>query len=87
MKRDTKLFTDHLLDVSCSSEEQSVQSLYLLFTEHIHNMMDKYVPTYWSKTRVDLPWLSNSLKRNCRKKQRFYNRAKHSKNPTHCLKY
>ena len=46
MKSDTKLFTDCLLNSSSNAEEQSVQSLYSLLTEHMQNS--------WSGRPVDL---------------------------------
>ena len=41
--------------------------------------MDDLIPTKMTSTKVHLPWLDNSIKRSIRKKQRFYNKAKRSK--------
>ena len=49
MKRDTKLSTDYLLNYSSNAEEQSVQSIYSLFTEHMQNSC-----IYWFGMPVDL---------------------------------
>ena len=36
-----------------------------------------------SSTRTDVPWLSPALKRQCKRKQRLYNRARKSGKPEH----
>ena len=47
----------------------------------------RHIPTKMSRTRIDLPWLSQALKRKCKAKQRLYNRAKKSGKPEHHKHY
>ena len=83
MRFDTQAFTNEALD--CTSI--TVQELYGSFIKHMKTMLNLYVPSTWSRTRTDLPWLSPELKRQCNKKQRLYNKARKSKDPAHWAEY
>ena len=56
---------------------QTVDQLYLSFIDHYSSMED-HAPVSYFKQNTDLPWLSPSLKRLCRKKERLYKKAKKS---------
>ena len=45
--------------------------------------MDDHIPHKMSSTRYNLPWFNRPLGRQARAKQRLYNKAKKSGNPTH----
>ena len=45
------------------------------------------IPSSMTKTRTDLPWMSPELKRNCRRNQRLYNKAKKSGRPDDKKRY
>ena len=63
MRFDTQAFTNEALD--CTS--LTVQELYGSFIKHMKTMLNLYVPSSWSRTRTDLPWISPELKRQCSK--------------------
>ena len=61
---------------------RSVNDNYNEFQKHIEGLISKHVPFKWSKTRYDVPWLTIGTKRLCRKKQRFFYRAKRTHKKT-----
>ena len=54
----------------------TVEELWCGFTGTVKCAMKSHIPSKESSSRHNLPWLDNSLKREIRKKQRLYNRAK-----------
>ena len=60
---------------------------YSSIEKHLKTMLGKHIPCKMSRTRVDVPWLSPGLKRQCRRKQRLYNRAKKSGKADHKAAY
>ena len=58
-----------------ASADRSVAENYDQIEKLIKSML-RHVPTKMSRTRIDLPWLSQALKRKCKAKQRLCNRAK-----------
>ena len=42
--------------------------------------MDAHIPTKMSTKRFNVPWLNGTLKRMCKKKERFYKKAKKAQN-------
>ena len=75
MRVESHLWADKLIE-DCKHQTYSVQDLYTKFCTHIKDMLNKHVPQGLTRTRSDVPWLTRDLKRMCRKKRRFYNRAK-----------
>ncbi len=50
-------------------------------------MMDAHIPHAMSKQRHDVPWLTPELKRECRRKQRLYNKWKSTGNAEDKVRY
>ena len=59
-----------------SADDKSVVDNEAEITAELQRMMDAHVPHAMSKQRHDLPWLTPALKRECRRKQRLYNKWK-----------
>lgn len=58
------------------SNNRSVEENYKCIEQHLQSIMDKHVPSKMTRTWPDLPWLSQELKKQSKRKQRLYNRAK-----------
>ena len=84
MKKDTMDFVNNLLT---AESEATVQVMYSKFLEHIKGMVKNHVPSSWSRTSNRLPWITPKLRRQCKKKQRLYNKARKTKKPEHWAKY
>ena len=69
-----------------TSADRSVAENYDQIEKLIKSVL-RHVPTKMSRTRIDLPWLSQALKRKCEAKQRLYNRAIKSGKPEHHKHY
>ena len=72
----------HSQDFSVMSEEylqlnsvfhMSVEEIWHYFHDHVMNSVNKHVPSKVLSTRFHLPWLTVTVKRLIRKKQRVYN--------------
>ena len=71
----TTEFTSRMLD-----SDLSVDELYDSFSTHVKSILSSnLIPSRWTSTRIDVPWLTPQLKRLCRKKQRYYNKARSTK--------
>ena len=58
----------------------SVDTNYKKFREFIENVIEENVPSKLLKsTRRNLPWITQRIRRMCKKKQRIYNKAKRSR--------
>ena len=66
---------------------RDVETNYKAFVNHINSLMEEHVPSKMTKSRFRTPWLTSSVKRMCRKKQRLFNRAKQSKRKQHWEAY
>ena len=84
MKKDTLEFVNQYL---ASDNEDSVQTMYDKLLAHIKKMLKEHVPSGWSRTSNSLPWISPSIRRQCKKKQRMYNKARKTKKSEHWAKY
>ena len=69
-----------------ASADRSVAENYDQIDKLITSVL-RHVLTKMSRARIDLPWLSQALKRKCKAKQRLYNRAKKSGKPGHHKHY
>ncbi len=58
--------------------DRSVEENYSVFKSFISAICDDYIPNKLSSSRISLPWITQGLKRMCRKKQRLFNAAKKS---------
>ena len=81
---DTNIFRDTFMS---DAPSRSVEENYSSIEKHLKTMLGKHIPCKMSRTRVDVPWLSPGLKRQCRRKQRLYNRAKKSGKADHKAAY
>ena len=52
-------------------DEHSVEENWLQIKDHLKRMMNEHIPSKFTTTRFDLPWVDNCLKRMCRRKQRL----------------
>ena len=59
-----------------STTNMSVDGKWKVFAETITSIMDDCIPHKLSKSRCNLPWFNISLRKQTRKKQRLYNKAK-----------
>jgi len=80
MKADTVTFCTEFLD---SGVSRDVESNWDLLATHLRSIQDKHIPTKLTSTRHNVPWLTSSVKRMCRKKRRLYRRAKKTQEPRH----
>ena len=76
IQKETTTFRDKFLS---EYQERDVDTNYSDFQQHVDNMLDKHVPTKLSSSRKNVPWLTPTIRRMCRKKQRLYKRAKKAK--------
>ena len=74
IKEELKKLAD---DVNLKTESKTVDE------SGVHRIMDAHIPYKMSSSRHNLPWFNRSLRRQSRAKQRLYNKAKRSGNPTH----
>ena len=62
----------------CSNRD--LESNWTFFKNTLLNAVDKHVPSKMSPSKVSLPWITKSLKRHMRKRDRLYKKAKRSGN-------
>ena len=74
MKQCTKVFATKYLT---EAHSRNTKTNYQVIENHLCNMMTVHVPSKFTRTRTDLPWMTNNLKRMCKRKH--YNRAKQKK--------
>ncbi|XP_072037401.1 uncharacterized protein [Amphiura filiformis] len=60
-------------------EGKSVQDNWTFFRNVLQHLTEKHIPTKLVRPSRDLPWMTRDLKRQIRRKQRWFKRAKHSK--------
>ena len=84
LKADTTNFKDSYLS---QHESRSVDENYNIINDHITNIMETHVPSKQSRSANKTPWLTTSVKRVCRKKQRLFNRARRTHKPSHWERY
>ena len=84
MKQATSDFSTSFTE---SSQSKSLDENYTAIEGHLKKMLDDYVPSRYTRTRTDLPWLSPELKKECRRKQRLYNKARKTGKPEDMKKY
>ena len=68
---DRSLTEEHL-------QASDVNSLWDNFQTTLQAAIDKYVPSKLSSTRYNSPWIDQSIRRDIRRKQRLYNKARKS---------
>ena len=59
-------------------KNESVDAKWNMFEQRLTGIMDSCIPHKFTTLRQNLPWFNGSLRRQTRKEQRLYNRAKKS---------
>lgn len=58
------------------SETESIDTKWNMFQQRITEIMDSCIPHKFTTSRHNLPWFDRNLRRQTRKKQKLYNKAK-----------
>lgn len=69
------------------SSSRNLEENWTFFIENFQQIIKDHTPTKTLSTRTYLPWMSNTLKRLIRKKQRVYNQARCYHRDTDWLEY
>ena len=80
LHKDTAEFAQKYL---IEENTRSLEENYAAIDQHLKSALKKHIPSRYTRTRMDLPWLTQDLKRECKRKQRLYNRAKKTGKPEH----
>jgi hypothetical protein len=56
--------------------EVGIEELWSTFRDTLLTSMNKHIPSKMSASRFSLPWVNHSIKRDIRKKKRYYSRAR-----------
>ena len=81
IKKELQGLADDLAETGYS--DTPIHEMWVNFENNIHQIMDACTPHRMTSSRYNLPWYNRSLRRQTRAKQRLYNMAKKSGNPTH----
>ena len=65
----------------------SVDNLWSFFKDTLHKLLDDFIPCKIVKTNSNLPWVNVSVRREIRKKERFFKRAKKTGNNIDFVKF
>ena len=76
IRSETRSFCAEFL---ATSKDNTVDTNWLAFKSHLQTMLVKHIPSKLKSTRHNIPWLTQELKRQTRKKQRLYNKARKTK--------
>ena len=66
-----------------SYEGKSVETLWLEFKEALNTGIQKFIPSKYAGQKKHLPWITQSIRREIRKRDRWYQKFKRSKDPKH----
>jgi len=80
IRKETEAFTKKFLD---EMEQHTVDENWGRIKEHLSQTMETHIPSKMSTTRYSFPWITQKIKRMCKKKHRFYNRARRTKTQKH----
>lgn len=81
---ETTHFRDDFLNTAPSRD---VNSNWEIFKEHLQGMQDKHIPSRMSSTRHNLPWVTKSIRRQIKKKQASFMKARATKKPADWAAY
>ena len=62
------------------NDNTTVNDKWNMVTSEVTNIINKYVPHFFTSSRHNLPWFTKNLKKLCQRKQRLYNKAKKTRN-------
>ena len=80
LRTKTSEFQEEFL--KCYSDS-SVDENYKKLEKHVNQIIDDHVPSKTTTSRFNVPWMTPTIKRMCRKKQRLYNKAKRTHKSQH----
>ena len=83
MRWKTRSFTQSYQD---NSTQHNVHQNYECIENHIKTVLEQ-VPNKMTRSRVNLPWFTLNLKRQCKRKQCLYSHAKKTGKPEHHHRY
>ena len=66
-----------------SYQGKSVETLWLEFKEALNTGIQKFIPSKYAGQKKHLPWITQSIRREIRKRDRWYQKFKRSKDPKH----
>ena len=80
LRKDTVEFAQKCLN---EEDTRSLEENYAAIDQHLKSALKMHIPFRYTRTRTDLPWLTQDLKREYKRKQRLYNGAKKTGKPEH----
>ena len=80
IKEELKALSNDLIQ---NTKHEMVDRKWDKFEYSVRRIMDTHIPHKMTTSRHNLPWFNRTLRREGRAKQRLYNKAKKSGNPTH----
>ena len=80
IKSETIAFSEEFMT---SYRDRSVEENWDTLVNHLKSSQEKHIPSKLSSTRYNVPWLTGTIRRMCRKKRRLYRRAKKSGKQEH----
>ena len=73
IKSETIAFSEEFMT---SYRDRSVEENWDTLLNHLKSSQENHIPSKLSSTRYNVPWLTSTIRRMCRKKRRLYRRAK-----------
>ena len=62
------------------NDNTTVNDKWNIVTSEVTNIINKYVPHFFTSSIHNLPWFTKNVKKLCKRKQRLYNKAKKTRN-------
>ncbi len=62
------------------NDNTTVNDKWNIVTTEVTNIINTYVPHFFTSSRHNLPWFTKNLKKLCKRKQRLYNKANKTRN-------
>ena len=84
IKSETIAFSEEFMT---SYRDMSVEENWDTLVNHLMSSQDKHIPSKLSSMRYNVPWLTSTIRRMCRKKRRLYRRAKKSGKQEHMIAF
>ena len=80
IKSETIAFSEEFMT---SDRDRSEEENWDTLVNHLKSSQEKLIPSKLSSTRYNVPWLTSTIRRMCRKKRRLYRGAKKSGKQEH----
>ena len=78
---------DFVSDLMGNLNDHTPDENYSKLKTHVDQVVKDHIPSKKVTTRYNVPWISTSVKRMCRKKQRLYNKARRTGKPRHWVEF